>query len=186
MPYENVFANITPDLAWQFAPRMVAFMKSQLELLDERVAIGPPFPGSAFSTTEFNFGDAPMHTRKHANDVFHGFRAITVLGVYNPDHSNLLIVPGDDAAIRCPPGATVLIPCTKDYFFTKVGRGEKRYLFQQYFHSGVQRWLDRGFRSDMEYDLDATPQEKLAVEAHLANRVAFAAKLFNQLHEMHV
>ncbi|KAJ7484065.1 hypothetical protein B0H11DRAFT_2231797 [Mycena galericulata] len=62
-----------------------------------------------------------------------------------------------------------------------IGMGTPRY-----FHSGMQRWLDRGFRSDMEYDLDATPQEKLAVEAHLANRVAFAAKLFNQLHEMHV
>ncbi|KAJ7439801.1 hypothetical protein B0H11DRAFT_1751457, partial [Mycena galericulata] len=168
-----------------FEPRMHAYLKSQVELLEDFAAMGPAFPGSAFTTAEFSFGDAPMHARKNFRDVFHGLRAITVLGDFNPNVSSLFISPHDNLAIRCPPGTTMLIPATQDYFFTKVKQGEKRYLFQQYFHAGLQRWIDHGFRSDLQYETDATPDEVAIVEEHMANRVPFAMKLFSRVHEIH-
>ncbi|KAJ7436459.1 hypothetical protein B0H11DRAFT_1745321, partial [Mycena galericulata] len=171
----------------QFHPRMAAYMRAQLDLLDERCAIGPAFPGSAFSTAEFSFGDAPMNTRKDIRDVFYGFRAITILGTFDADQSSVLVIPKRDLAIRCPPGTTVLIASSvDDYFFTKLATGEKRYLFQQFFHAGLQRWIDRGYRSDATYDAEATPEEKEVVEEKLAGRVSFAMKLLGRLHEVYV
>ncbi|KAJ7471333.1 hypothetical protein B0H11DRAFT_1721861, partial [Mycena galericulata] len=168
-----------------FEPRMHAYLKSQVELLEDVAAMGPAFPGSAFTTAEFSFGDAPMHTRKNVRDAFHGLRAITVLGNFNPNVSSLFISPSDNLAIRCPPGTTMLIPPTKDYFFTKVNKGEKRYLFQQYFHAGLQRWIDHGFRSDLQYETEAMPDEVATIEEHMANRVPFAMKLLSRVHEIH-
>ncbi|KAJ7887148.1 hypothetical protein B0H13DRAFT_1627563 [Mycena leptocephala] len=171
------------DLLRQFAPRMHAYMRNQLDVLEEVTAVNPAFPGSAFSSVEFTFGNGPITTRRNIHDVIHGFRAITVLGDFT---DCLLVTPSDNLAIRCYPGTTVLIAgSVNDYFFTTVAPGEKRYLFQQFFHSNVQRWIDRGFRSNSLYDEDATEEEKALVEAKLGKRVPFTMKLLSRLHEIH-
>lgn len=176
-----------PDLLAQFEPRMHAFMRAQLDVLEEEAAICPPFPGSAFTTAEFSFGDAPMVTRKDVRDAFHAVRAITILGSFDPTHSATFVVPRDNFAIQCPPGSTFFITsAVKDFFFTNVDKGEKRYLFQQSFHAGVQGWLDCGFQSAAKYDHDATPEEREVIEARLAQRVPFASKLLSRLNEVHV
>jgi hypothetical protein len=158
-------------------------MRSQLDALDEVTALNAPFPRSAITTVEFVFGNGPLHTRRNIHDVIHGFRAITVLSTYT---IYLLVIPSNNLAIHCPPSTTILIPgSVKDYFFTTVAPGEKRYLFQQFFHTSVQCYMDRGFQSDKLYDQEASAEEKALVEAKLGNRVPFTMKLLSRLHEVH-
>jgi hypothetical protein len=110
-------------------------------------------------------------------------RAITILGTFG---SCLCVIPEDNLVIDCPPGSTILIAgSVKEYFFSPLHKHEKMYLFQQYFHASIQRWIDRGFRSDADFDADATPEEADAVSAKLAQRVPFTMKLFSRLHEIH-
>ncbi|KAJ7178677.1 hypothetical protein C8R43DRAFT_871348, partial [Mycena crocata] len=171
----------------QFAPRMQAYMKAQLEALQDKCAIAPAFPDSAFSTAEFSFGDAPAFSGKSFFDAIHSFRAITVLGVFDPNHSSICVLPADNIAFRCPPGTTFLLPgSVTEYFFSNVRKGEKRYLFQQFFHAGVQRYMDRGFRSDVKYDMKATAEEKAEVEKRLGARVPFTVKLLSRENELFV
>ncbi|KAJ7725241.1 hypothetical protein DFH07DRAFT_758747 [Mycena maculata] len=174
------------DLVKQFFPRVHAFMRAQLDILEEHSAIVAPFPGSAFSTVEFNFGDTPMHTRKDVRDAFHAPRVITILRDFNPLESAILMVPRDNLAMCCPPGSTIVIASSvKDFFFTKVKPGQMRYLFQQSFHSSIQGWIDRGFRSAAAYDAEATAEEKLEVETRSNAWVPFTVKLFSRLHELY-
>ncbi|KAJ7165263.1 hypothetical protein C8R46DRAFT_901030 [Mycena filopes] len=158
-------------------------MSAQIDLLNEHHAVAPAFPGSIFTTAEFTFGNSCIHNRRNVRDVLHGLRAITVLGNYS---ICVCVLPSDDIVMRCPPGTTILIEgSVKDYFFSRVGKGETHFLFQQYFDASVQRWIDRGFRSDAEYDAKATPEEIAYVEEKQANRVPFTMKLLSRLHELH-
>ncbi|KAJ6459359.1 hypothetical protein C8R47DRAFT_994720 [Mycena vitilis] len=170
------------DLLKRFAPRVFAYQRSQLDRLWDHSALLPPFERSAFSTAEFAFGNVALRATPQPYDVIHGLRAITVLGTST---TCICVVPSDNLAIRCPPGTTILIAgCVKGYYFSTVGEGEKRYLFQQFFHAGVQRWIDRGFRSDADFDQKATAEESESVEAKLAKRVPFTMKLLSRLHEI--
>ncbi|KAJ7673337.1 hypothetical protein DFH06DRAFT_979249 [Mycena polygramma] len=169
------------DLLKRFFPRVHAHQHSQLELLWDRSALNPAFYDSAFTTAEFTFGNAVLKSRHDVDDVIHGVRAITILGT-----SCICVIPSDNLAIRCPPGSTIFIAGSiKKYFFSTVGVGEKRYFFQQYFNAGIQRWIDRGFRSDEDYDLNATPEEMAPVEAKMAQRLPFTYRLFSRLPEIH-
>ncbi|KAJ7601480.1 hypothetical protein DFH06DRAFT_1025940 [Mycena polygramma] len=173
---------VGPDLLKRFAPRVHAYQRSQLDLLWERHAINSPFYGSAFTTAEFTFGNAALHTRCNINDVLHGLRVITILGTST---SCICVIPADNLAIRCPPGSTILIAAAKDYYFSTVAEGEKRYFFQQYFNAGIQRWIDRGFRSDADFDEETSTAVISSVRKKLANRVPFTMKLLSRLHEIH-
>jgi hypothetical protein len=158
-------------------------LDSQLVILKDRGGFEPPFPNSVFTTAEFTFGNSAMHVRSDLDDVIHGFRAITVLGT---DTNCICVIPADNMGFPCPPGTTFLISgLAKGYLFTTVAKGAKRYLFQQFFHGGIQNWMDHGFRSDSQFLADATPQEMDEVAAKLANRVPFAMKLFSRLDELH-
>ncbi|KAJ7020554.1 hypothetical protein C8F04DRAFT_974141, partial [Mycena alexandri] len=167
----------------QLALRVHAYMRSQLDLLEEHHAITPAFPRTAFSSAEFTFGNSHLHTRRNPHDALHGLRAITILGDYD---ICVCVIPADNIAVQCPPGTTVFIAgCVKDYYFTKVGKKETCYLFQQYFDASVQRWIDHGFRSDVKYEAEATFEEIATVETNMANRVPLTMKLFGRLHEIH-
>ncbi|KAJ7041286.1 hypothetical protein C8F04DRAFT_1177461 [Mycena alexandri] len=168
----------------QMAPRVHAYSRFQLDTLQDCFAIFPAFPGSAFSTAQFTFGNSHLYSRRNVRDILHGFRVITVLGNFTICYC---ILPDDNIAIHCFPGSTVLIAgSVKHYFFTKVEAKETRFLFEQFFDACVQRWIDRGFRSDTDYEENATDAEIVEVETKLANRIPFAMKLFSRLHEIHV
>ncbi|KAJ7154380.1 hypothetical protein C8R43DRAFT_885058 [Mycena crocata] len=178
----------TIDILQQAAPRVYSHMKAQLEKLAAHSdGLVPPFPDSAFTTAKFSFVDGSMRTRRTHSEVFHGFRALTVLGKFNPDRSSICILPNDNLAFRCPPGSTFLLPgSVTDYYFSGVKKGEQCYLFEQFFHAGIDRYIERGFRSDARYDRYATAEEKAAVEGRLADRVKSAKKLFSRLSELYV
>ncbi|KAJ7631461.1 hypothetical protein DFH06DRAFT_936417, partial [Mycena polygramma] len=76
--------------------------------------------------------------------------AITTLGDYGDDSAWFLYwheCSGDRVAIRCPPGTTLLVPASiVRYSFSALKKGERRYLFQQFFDAGVSRWVERGGR----------------------------------------
>ncbi|KAJ7711506.1 hypothetical protein B0H16DRAFT_1745119 [Mycena metata] len=168
----------------QMAPRVHAYSRFQLDTLQDCLAVLPAFPGSAFSTAQFTFGNSHLYSRRNVRDIVHGFRVITVLGNFTICYC---ILPDDNIAIRCFPGSTVLIAgSVKHYFFTKVEAKQTRFLFEQFFDACVQRWIDRGFRSDADYEANATDAEIIEVETKLANRIPFAMKLFSRLHEIHV
>ncbi|KAJ7716058.1 hypothetical protein B0H16DRAFT_1339335, partial [Mycena metata] len=168
----------------QLSPRMHAYMRLQLDILQEEAALYPAFPGSAFSTAQFTFGNSRLHTRRNDRDVIHGLRAITVLGKFT---LCVCVIPANNVVIRCTPGTTVFIAgSVKDYFFTRVPPNETRYLFEQYFDACVQRWIDRGFRSDVQYEEEATPEEIAQVETQLANCVRFSMKLLSRMDELYV
>ncbi|KAJ7025069.1 hypothetical protein C8F04DRAFT_1269679 [Mycena alexandri] len=168
----------------QLAPRVYAYMRAQLDALEERHAIAPAFPGSAFSTAEFTFGNSLLHNCHSARDAIHSLRVITLLGNFE---TCICVIPADNLAIHCVPGTTVFIAgSVKNYYFTKVRANETRYLFQQYFDVIVQRYIDRGFRCDVKYEAEATEQEIAQVETNMVNRVAFTMKLLSRLHEIHV
>ncbi|KAJ7715523.1 hypothetical protein B0H16DRAFT_1741858 [Mycena metata] len=135
----------------QFAPHIHAHMSKQLVILA-------------------SFAAFRLHTRRNVRDVMHGMH---VLGNYR---LCVCVIPGNNMVLRCPPGTTVSIASSvKEYFFSKVGNGKTRYFFQQFFNTGIQRWIDHGFRSDTRFEEDSTPEEMEAVEARMANHVPFSS-----------
>ncbi|KAJ7479914.1 hypothetical protein FB451DRAFT_1031487 [Mycena latifolia] len=144
------------DLLERFAPRIHARQTLTLEQLAENNTVYPAFDGSVFTTVEFSLGNVPPAICRETYNAYGSWRAITALGDYDANLGGWLLWfrenEGDRLAIRFPPGATFVFPASiVRYCFSPVRRGEKRYLFQQFYNAAVGRWVDQGFRSDSDY-----------------------------------
>ncbi|KAJ7785389.1 hypothetical protein B0H14DRAFT_2400653, partial [Mycena olivaceomarginata] len=145
------------------APRMYAHQALQLERLAAEENLRPAFPGSVFTTAEFSFANPSAVMTRTTGDQFGSWRAITTFGNYGDDSAWFLYWPeeeGDRFAVACPPGTTLVVPASiVRSSFSALKKGETRFIFQQYFNAAVGRWVENGFKSDSDFEGEASTSE---------------------------
>ncbi|KAJ7784195.1 hypothetical protein B0H16DRAFT_1296294 [Mycena metata] len=160
---------------------------SKVRELNDRLNLETPFQSSVFTTAQIIFGDVPNLSRKNSDANFYAFEAITSFGNYDWQKRGGLILWDDDRVIPLRPGATVVVPTgSKPYSFVPVAADETRVLLRQFCHAGALRWVDKGGRSDAQFDLTATDAEKAAWEAKRVARGEAAAKMYSKLGDIFV
>lgn len=147
------------------------------------------FSSSALSTTEIHI-PRPGDPEKRWEVQFDTVEAITVLGRYDDTRRGHLILWDDDNIFQMVPGTTVLIPSgTKRSTFLTVAGNEKQFLFRQYFHSSVLRWMEKGGYSDTAFEWEASESEEAAGrlvgwEARRLRRAQTSRKSFSKLEDV--
>ncbi|KAJ7834494.1 hypothetical protein B0H13DRAFT_2426875 [Mycena leptocephala] len=151
----------------QAAPVSYATVEGHVNDLIRREIAFPAFKNSVFTTSEISFGDAGSPLRKNIQAAIGTFEAVTVVGTWNHEKGGGIWFPEDDSVIQLKPGAT-------------------RYFFRQYCHSGVLRWVEKGGRSDTEFDQQASPEQSAAWYAQRARRGLTSVKKFSKLGDVFV
>lgn len=176
-----------PDIYRQAAPHSYAHAAAKIDELVSRQIAVPAYDNSVFTTSEINFCDAPSVPRKNYDASFETMEAITVLGSYDHQKGGHIVFSDDDAMVELPVGATVLFPAgTKRYNFAAVGKNEQRFLFRQFCSAGVFRWIDKGGRSDNDFDHKAPLRAHAAWAEMRATRGHTSLKLFSKLRDVYV
>ncbi|KAF8202090.1 hypothetical protein K438DRAFT_2103659, partial [Mycena galopus ATCC 62051] len=107
---------------------------------------------SVFAAATFNFGPQTV-TWPHLDftNLAWGWCAITALGDFDPDKGGHLILWDLKLIIQFPPGCTILIPsAVLCHSNTSIQAHEKRFSFTQYTVAGIFRFVNNGFRSEVE------------------------------------
>ncbi|KAK6971925.1 hypothetical protein R3P38DRAFT_2813183 [Favolaschia claudopus] len=144
-----------------------------------------PFIGSVFTTTELVFCDAPIMSRINRDMAHTTFMAVTAFGKYNSKTGGQIVFGDDDKMLEFPAGRTVIFPAgAKEYTFAAVGRNEERFLIRQYCNAGVLRWVEKGGRTDREFDEMASEEEKACWEEIRRQRAEGSVKMFSKLDEI--
>ncbi|KAJ6518238.1 hypothetical protein C8R47DRAFT_960294 [Mycena vitilis] len=112
---------------------------------------------------------------------------LTVFGTWDHTTGGGILFADGDGVVELIPGATIVIASgTKGYSLLPVGLGEKRYIFRQYCHASILRWVDKGGRSDKEFDADAPYEEVLAWNRKRADRGRTSLKMFSRLADVYI
>ncbi|KAJ7825683.1 hypothetical protein B0H13DRAFT_1657876, partial [Mycena leptocephala] len=147
----------------------------------------PAFQNSVFTTSEISFGDAPSPVRKNTQAAFDTLEAVTVVGNWDHKTGGGILFPEDESVVQLKPGATVLYPSgTKRFSWVAIAPHEKRYFFRQFCHAGVLRWIEKGGRSDTEFEDLASAPEIAAWNAQRAKRGLTSVKKFSKLGDIFV
>ncbi|KAJ7907848.1 hypothetical protein B0H13DRAFT_1618069, partial [Mycena leptocephala] len=112
---------------------------------------------------------------------------LTVLGFWNHKECGGIQFFGGEGVVELIPGATIAVPAgTMAYKLLPVAPHERRYIFRQYCHAGVFRWLEKGGRSDKDFDEYASEEEIAAWDERRANRGQSSLKMFSKLGDVFV
>ncbi|KAJ7432733.1 hypothetical protein FB451DRAFT_1065168 [Mycena latifolia] len=112
---------------------------------------------------------------------------ITSFGTYDHTKRGHILFWDDEKLVEIPSGASVMFPAgTKRYSFLPVDSNEERFLFRQFCHAGVFRWLEKGGRSDTEFESVSSPEVIDAWNEKRAKRGEASAKLFSRLDDLFV
>ncbi|KAJ7149498.1 hypothetical protein C8R43DRAFT_851863, partial [Mycena crocata] len=123
-------------------------------------------------------------SRKNQAAIFYGMEALTVGGFWAEGRGGI-IFHDDGKYIPLRPGMTVIFPVgTNRYSFVEVAPDETRYIFRQYCHAGVMRWVEKGGRLDSDFEKKASEEEKALWETKRGIRGQNAAKLYSKLKDI--
>ncbi|KAJ7844998.1 hypothetical protein B0H14DRAFT_2446811 [Mycena olivaceomarginata] len=143
----------------QFFPQGYAMLAQSMAELESRKIALAEFSGSVLSTTEIHLPRS-MSSKKCWDVRFDTIEVLTVLGRYNDKRRGHLISWDDGSIYDLPPGTTVLIPSgAKSRSFVPVTANEKQFIFRQYFHSSILRWIEKGGYSDSSCEREATESD---------------------------
>ncbi|KAF7358504.1 hypothetical protein MVEN_00901100 [Mycena venus] len=152
-------------LFWTFAPLLATFFQVQMGLLAaSKPSLVWNFAGSVFAACTFNFGPHAI-TVPHLDfaNLAWGWCAITALGRFNPNRGGHLILWDLKLVIWFPPGSTVLIPSALiRHSNVPIAVDEFWASFTQYTAGGLFRWIRNGFKTDEQFELTTSVQEKEA------------------------
>ncbi|KAJ7481409.1 hypothetical protein B0H11DRAFT_2232906 [Mycena galericulata] len=172
-------------LVWQVAPRLCAGIAIELSKLKDKTNLEPAFKDSIFTTSEVVTCAGLNFSRRNYEAAFYALEVLTICSTYNFKERGHLIFWEDDAIIPLRPGTTVAFPGgTKRYSFVDVAHNEKRYIFRQFCHTGILRWVEKGFRSDVEFEATASHAEMAAWNARRAARGEKSIKLYGKLKDI--
>ncbi|KAJ7061572.1 hypothetical protein C8F01DRAFT_1286320 [Mycena amicta] len=153
------------DAAQQFFPSVHSAMAVQLEAIVAynqtpatiRNQLVPPFPNSIFSTCELVRLSSASATRQKRWEVrFHHIMAVTVLGIWDSEQGGHIMMHHEGRMVQLKNGDTLILPAgAQAYSFVPVGEAEDQFLFCQFFHSSVARWLEKGGMGDTELERKA-------------------------------
>ncbi|KAJ7078531.1 hypothetical protein C8R43DRAFT_910356, partial [Mycena crocata] len=171
----------------QVAPKLYAEQANLIARLHELRGLQPRYPNSVFTTIEVAFCDVPNLSRKNFDAIFYGMEVFTVRGDSAWEKRGGIIMWDDGKYIPLRPGTTVIFPVgTKRFSFVPVAPHETRFIFRQYGHAGVMRWVEKGGRSDMQFNKKVSAEEKALWEAKHVIRGQSAAKLYSHLKDVYV
>ncbi|KAJ7450434.1 hypothetical protein FB451DRAFT_1052313 [Mycena latifolia] len=112
---------------------------------------------------------------------------ITSFGTYDHKKRGHILFWDDDKVVELPSGASVMFPAgSKRYSFLPVDGHEERFLFRQFCHASVFRWVEKGGHSDTEFESVSSPE---AIDAWNEKRARWGeagAKLFSKLEDIFV
>ncbi|KAJ6503117.1 hypothetical protein DFH09DRAFT_944194 [Mycena vulgaris] len=112
---------------------------------------------------------------------------ITSIGKYAHEKRGHIIFWDEHKVIELPSGTTVMFPAgTKRYSFVPVAADEERFLFRQFCHAGVLRWVEKGGKSDSEFEDLSSPGAIDAWTEKRANRGHASAKMFSKVDDIFV
>ncbi|KAJ7080881.1 hypothetical protein C8R43DRAFT_909878, partial [Mycena crocata] len=173
------------DMYSQVAPKLYAQQGLQVAKLRDTLNLRTPFLDSVFTTTEVLFSnDEDEMSRKNPDATLDGMEAMTFLGEFTDGG---IVFWEDDVTIPLRPGNTVIFPSgTKRFSFAALKPNETRYIFRQYCNAGAMRWLEKGNRSDTEFDASASVEEKEEWEAKRARRAVASSKLYTKINDIYV
>lgn len=136
---------------------------------------------SVFAGCSFNLGPYTVswpHTDNY--NLAFGWCAITALGSFNPDRGGHLILWDLGLIIRFPPGSTILIPSALlTHSNVPIAENELRYSVIQYSSSGLFRWVYNGFKSDKDFEENATLEQKVKRAADTKARWGNGLRMFS-------
>nr|GAT45803.1 predicted protein [Mycena chlorophos] len=147
------------DLVRQFFPELFATLQNAVGDLFSRGLkdLEMPFENSAFPTCELRLLNADrarsdQDAKQWVVEPGHVFVG-TVYGEWNPACGGYLILHDDKKMVALANGTTFIIAGgTKRFGFAPVGVHEQQVLFGQYFHGSVFRWLEKGGRTEWDWD----------------------------------
>ncbi|KAJ7079707.1 hypothetical protein B0H15DRAFT_787799, partial [Mycena belliarum] len=170
-----------------FMPRGHAHVATLLaELIDGR-PVSPPFNDSVFSTAEIRFCNAPAIVDSYKNyyGALDTMEVITSIGTYDYKKGGHIVFWDDKKIFELRSGGTVMFPAaSKRYSFLPVAPNEKRFLFRQFCNGGALRWVEKGGRSDSDFEAVASEEELEAWAEKLAARGYASAKRFTKLEDI--
>jgi hypothetical protein len=194
--YQNRMSNFSPqlyhyrdhiDLYQHFAGQGHASVNAKVDELISREIAFPAYQHSVFTTTVISSGNAPSPAHKNVGTAFNTMEVITVMGSWDSRKGGGIFFWDDDTLIELIPGSTVLFPAgTKHYSLVAVAPHETRYVFRQYCHAGVMRWVEKGGRSDIEFDVGAKRDEVEAWEEIRTKRGHASARMFSKIGDIFV
>ncbi|KAJ7083933.1 hypothetical protein B0H15DRAFT_784575, partial [Mycena belliarum] len=157
------------------------------ELLDADDKVSTPFPDSVFTTCKISFCDAPSVAEKNEDAACETMEAVTIIGNYDHTKRGQFVSWEDGKIVQVRSGSTVLFPAgTKRYSFLAVAPNETRYLFRQYCNAGVLRWIEKGGRSDQEWEDSVPPEELATLKEMRAALGAASIKSFSKISDIFV
>ncbi|KAJ7780807.1 hypothetical protein DFH07DRAFT_765296 [Mycena maculata] len=145
------------DLFQQVAPVAFVYCSDKVSKLKDMCGLIPPFRDSVFTTSKILVCGMPNLSRKIYDAAMFSMVAFTTGGNYTKGG---VIFWEDDTMILLLPGETVLFwGPTKRYSFLPVPGNEKMYIFKQSVNTGILRWVEKGGRSDVQFEEFATDAE---------------------------
>ncbi|KAK7053549.1 hypothetical protein R3P38DRAFT_2500714, partial [Favolaschia claudopus] len=164
------------------APNAFDYLSTHMQRLMQDQGVSPAFPGSVFTTAEITSCDAPNFCRFNEDAAFDTFEAITFLGRYDHTCGGHIIFPDINMLFEVPVGSTYLIPSgARSFNFTAIRKKEYRYMFRQFVSAGVLRWVEKGGRTDAEFDVNASVEERAAWMKMRSERGKSSLKMFSRL-----
>ncbi|KAJ7173283.1 hypothetical protein C8R46DRAFT_893471 [Mycena filopes] len=113
--------------------------------------------------------------------------AITVVGHWNHKRGGGIWFPLRRIMLELIPGATVLIPSgTEPYSLVAVRAHEQQYVVRQFCDAGVLRWVEKGGRTDAQFEASASPVEVIAWEDMCDERGRASVRMFSHLRDIFV
>ncbi|KAJ7652312.1 hypothetical protein B0H17DRAFT_1214977 [Mycena rosella] len=167
----NIISAYQNHLYAQFAPRGYASVTNKIGVLVDHQIVYPAFDNSVFTTTEINFCDAPTLSQKNYNGAIDTMEVVTLIGFHPHQKSGYIVFWEDDKVLEIPWGGSVI---------------GQRFLFRQFCHASVLRWVDKGGRSNTEFETFASPEELAAWEDSRARRGQAGLKMFSKVNELFV
>ncbi|KAK7017749.1 hypothetical protein R3P38DRAFT_3560216 [Favolaschia claudopus] len=181
----NAISRYQNHLYRQYAPASYALMVERMSRLISDGNVTPPFEGSVFTTMELTFVDGSSHEQYNEDAAIEAMEAVTIFGSFDDLLGGHLSFGKHRAAIQAPAGTTYLLPSASTSIrYTAIAKNERRYQFRQFISAGVLRWVEKGGRTDKQFEATTTAGER---EVWAASRIArgdTTLNLFSQLDDI--
>ncbi|KAK7030001.1 hypothetical protein R3P38DRAFT_3188937 [Favolaschia claudopus] len=156
-----------------YAPQAFAYLEGQME----KLPVDLPFANSVYTTCELRYGDTPTFDDFNDDTAFDTMDATSVLGLVGGH----VTFQEDQIIQQLRVGHTVLAASgSKRINFPTVKKLGRRFLFRQYVDAGVLRWIEKGGRTDKEFE--ALPEaDRAAWVAGRRERAETGLRMFGNI-----
>ncbi|KAJ7820325.1 hypothetical protein B0H14DRAFT_3472402 [Mycena olivaceomarginata] len=170
-----------------YAPKLYSPYERTRKALEQwRPNLRWTFENTVFAAITFNFGPRAF-TRRHLDfaNLSWEWCSITPLGSFDPDFGGHLILWDLRLVIRFPAGSTVFIPSAIiQHSNVPIRSHETRSSFTQYTAGGLFRWVRNGFRTNEDFENEASVAEKALRAAEAETRWEDGMDMFSTIDEL--